>query len=314
MIHSKFGVWIPSSINNARTPTAVALGNFDGIHLGHRQVLKPILKLTKEYTPTVVTFEPHPQEFFSGESRQLLTPTNEKIQILSSLKIKQLIRLPFNQDLASLSPLEFVVDILINKLNVKYISVGENFYFGYKRTGTVELLRDFTERFGISVHTTKLQTFLNSNRKTPLRISSSRIRKYLTDGNMTEVKQMLGYSYFLRGLVVSGQKIGRTIGFPTANLKLPEDKLLPCDGVYCVYVELENKNISKGVINIGKRPTINSGSTVEVHLLDWSGNLYGKTLTVYLEKFLRSEQKFSSLKTLKDQIEQDCRKARSILI
>ena len=314
MIHSKFGVWIPSSINNARTPTAVALGNFDGIHLGHRQVLKPILKLTKEYTPTVVTFEPHPQEFFSGESRQLLTPTNEKIQILSSLKIKQLIRLPFNQDLASLSPLEFVVDILINKLNVKYISVGENFYFGYKRTGTVELLRDFTERFGISIHTTKLQTFLNSNRKTPLRISSSRIRKYLTDGNMTEVKQMLGYSYFLRGLVVSGQKIGRTIGFPTANLKLPEDKLLPCDGVYCVYVELENKNISKGVINIGKRPTINSGSTVEVHLLDWSGNLYGKTLTVYLEKFLRSEQKFSSLKTLKDQIEQDCRKARSILI
>ncbi|BDA39924.1 bifunctional riboflavin kinase/FAD synthetase [Candidatus Atelocyanobacterium thalassae] len=314
MIHRKFGVWIPSSINNARTPTAVALGNFDGIHLGHRQVLKPILKLTKEYTPTVVTFEPHPQEFFSGESRQLLTPTNEKIQILSSLKIKQLIRLPFNQDLASLSPLEFVVDILINKLNVKYISVGENFYFGYKRTGTVELLRDFTERFGISVHTTKLQTFLNSNRKTPLRISSSRIRKYLTDGNMTEVKQMLGYSYFLRGLVVSGQKIGRTIGFPTANLKLPEDKLLPCDGVYCVYVELENKNISKGVINIGKRPTINSGSTVEVHLLDWSGNLYGKTLTVYLEKFLRSEQKFSSLKTLKDQIEQDCRKARSILI
>ncbi|KFF42112.1 MAG: FMN adenylyltransferase [Candidatus Atelocyanobacterium thalassa isolate SIO64986] len=314
MIHSKFGVWIPSSINNARTPTAVALGNFDGIHLGHRQVLKPILKLTKEYTPTVVTFEPHPQEFFSGESRQLLTPTNEKIQILSSLKIKQLIRLPFNQDLASLSPLEFVVDILINKLNVKYISVGENFYFGYKRTGTVELLRDFTERFGISIHTTKLQTFLNSNRKTPLRISSSRIRKYLTDGNMTEVKQMLGYSYFLRGLVVSGQKIGRTIGFPTANLKLPEDKLLPCDGVYCVYVELENKNISKGVINIGKRPTINSGSTVEVHLLDWSGNLYGKTLTVYLEKFLRSEQKFSSLKTLKDQIAQDCRKARSILI
>ena len=292
----------------------MALGNFDGIHLGHRQVLKPILKLSSKYTPTVVTFEPHPQEFFTGKSRQLLTPIDEKIQLLSSLKIEQLIQLPFNQNLASLSPLEFIVDILVNKLNVKYISVGENFYFGRKRTGTVELLKDFTERFGIYVNTTKLQTFLNYNKKNSLRISSSRIRKYLTDGKMVEVKQMLGYSYFLRGLVISGQRIGRTIGFPTANLKLPIDKLLPCDGVYCVYVELENKNINKGVVNIGKRPTINGGSTVEVHLLDWSGNLYGKTITIYLEKFLRSEQKFSSLQTLKNQIEKDCDKARFILI
>ncbi|ADB95234.1 bifunctional riboflavin kinase/FAD synthetase [Candidatus Atelocyanobacterium thalassae] len=314
MIYSKFGVWIPSSIDNAKTPTAVALGNFDGIHLGHRQVLKPILKFAKQYVPTVVTFEPHPQEFFTGETRQLLTPIDEKVQILNSLNIKQLIRLPFNQDLASLSPLEFIIDILVGKLNVRYISVGENFYFGHKKTGTVELLRDFTERFGISVNTIRLETFLTSDKKNPLRISSSKIREYLADGSIAEVNQMLGYSYFLRGIVISGQQIGRTIGFPTANLKLPTNKLLPCNGVYCVYVEFENKDIIKGVMNVGKRPTIDGSLTVEVHLLDWSGNLYGKKLTVYLEKFLRYETKFPSLQALRNQIEQDCKKARSILI
>ncbi|MGB5596825.1 MAG: bifunctional riboflavin kinase/FAD synthetase [Crocosphaera sp.] len=307
-------MWVTSSTSNVITPTAIALGNFDGIHLGHRQVLKPILDLRKDYTPTVVTFTPHPQEFFSGKTRQLLTPLTEKVKILESLKIRQLIRLPFDRGLASLTPQEFVADILVKKLNAKYITVGQDFRFGQGRSGNAQMLQEIAQNFGVFVHITKLKTCSAFNDVHPLRISSSKIRQCLANGNVRQAKEMLSYPYTLEGIVVKGQQIGRTIGVPTANLQVPSDKLLPRRGVYCVFVPLGTDNIIKGVINIGSRPTVNGQvPTVEVHLLDWSGNLYGKFLTVYLEKFLRPEQKFPSLDALKCQIRQDCQMARKIL-
>ncbi len=305
-------MWVTSSTSNVKTPTAIALGNFDGIHLGHRQVLKPIIELRNEYIPTLVTFTPHPQEFFSGKTRQLLTPLTEKVKILESLQIGQLVRLPFDRSLAALSPQAFVEDILVKQLNVKYISVGQDFRFGNRREGNAQMLQELAKNFGVFVHITKLQTCLSEDSGS--RISSSRIRQCLAVGNVRQAREMLSYPYSLEGIVVKGQQVGRTIGFPTANLQVPSDKLLPRRGVYCVRVVLATQEVINGVINIGSRPTVNGQvPTVEVHLLDWSGNLYGTFLTIHLEKFLRSEQKFPSLNALKNQIREDCIIARQIL-
>lgn len=305
-------MWVTSSTSNVKTPTAIALGNFDGIHLGHRQVIKPIIELEAEYIPTLVTFTPHPQEFFTGKTRQLLTPLTEKVKRLESLKIRQLVRLPFDSSLASLGPQAFVEDILVKQLNVKYISVGQDFRFGKGREGNAQMLRELANNLGIFVYITKLKTLASG--ESGLRISSSRIRECLAVGNVRQAKEMLSYPYSLEGMVVRGQQVGRTIGFPTANLQIPADKLLPRRGVYCVRVILATEEVIKGVINIGSRPTVNGQvPTVEVHLLDWSGNLYGTFLRVQLEKFLRSEQKFPSLDALKNQITQDCMIARQTL-
>lgn len=311
-MYTQSSVWVTSSTTNVLTPTAIALGNFDGLHLGHRQVLQPILPSPTRKTPTyptVVTFTPHPQEFFTGQTRQLLTPLPEKIQRLERLKIEQLVRLPFDRELAALSPQEFVAEILVKHLQVKQISVGEDFRFGHKRAGTAGDLREIAASFGVSVHITPIKTFLGKEN----RISSSLIRQCLGEGDVRQAQQMLGYPYSLTGTVVKGQQLGRTIGFPTANLKLPSDKLLPRQGVYAVRVKTNPGKLLKGLMNIGCRPTVKGETpTVEVHILDWSGNLYQQTLTVELEAFLRPEQKFPSLDTLKDQIAQDCCLAREI--
>lgn len=292
------------------TPNAIALGNFDGIHLGHQCVFEPILSAnltSKTLHSTVVTFCPHPQEFFSGQKRQLLTPIPEKVKILERLGIEQLILIPFNQELATLSPQQFVKEILLDLFQAKRISVGQDFRFGCQRSGTAEELKAYAQ-LDTEVIIHSLKTCLDS------RISSSRIRQALAEGDTEQVKQMLGRAYSLVGTVVQGQQIGRTIGFPTANLSVPEEKLLPRFGVYCVKVILEDDQILAGVMNIGCRPTVaGEKPTIEVHLLDWKGDLYGQTLTVSLEKFLRPEQKFSSLEALKTQIEQDCNQARVIL-
>ncbi|YAI82950.1 MAG: bifunctional riboflavin kinase/FAD synthetase [cyanobacterium endosymbiont of Rhopalodia sterrenbergii] len=305
-------MWVTSSTANILTPTVIALGNFDGLHLGHRNVLQPIclssIKTISSYS-TVVTFTPHPQEFFTGQTRQLLTPLSEKIKRLKNLEIQQLVRLPFDQELATLSPQEFIAQMLVKHLQVREISVGEDFRFGYKRIGTAKDLKKIAASFSIPVYITPLKTYSGLKK----RISSSLIRRCLAEGNVTQAKQMLGYSYSLIGTVVKGQQLGRTIGFPTANLQLPPDKLLPRQGVYAVRVKINRQETLKGLMNFGCRPTV-AGETpmVEVHILDWSGDLYQQCLTVELEQFLRPEQQFLSLDKLKDQIVQDCCLAREI--
>lgn len=321
-------MWVSTSTANVLTPTAIALGNFDGIHLGHRQVLQPILagakdphRLVGHLYPTVVTFNPHPQEFFSGQSRQLLTPLPEKVKRLEQLGVEQLVLLPFDRELATLSPQEFVEGILLRQLQAKQISVGEDFRFGYRRAGTARDLSAIASHFGVTVQVTALKTCQYQGAAEPIqRISSSQIRQALEQGDLAQATQMLGYAYTLTGTVVSGQQLGRKIGFPTANLQLPAEKLLPRQGVYCVRVFLDETGSEtasgalKGVMNLGCRPTVEGNSpAVEVHLLDWRGDLYGRVLTVTLECFLRPEQKFPSLDALKAQIAADCESARQIL-
>lgn len=301
-------MWITSSPTTALTPTAVALGNFDGIHLGHRQVISPVLDNDGQSRATVVTFSPHPKEFFSGEPRSLITPQEEKVLYLEEIGVEQLVLLPFNRELASLTPEQFVEEILVNQLQARQVSVGADFCFGYKRTGNAEVLKAIAATFGIGVTIVPLLKFHGT------RISSTAIREALLSGQLHSANRMLGRPYRLIGQVITGQQIGRTIGFPTANLQLLADKLVPCRGVYGVRVSGVGTEPILGVMNIGNRPTVNGLSqTIEVHLLDWSGDLYGKTLTVELQEFIRPEQKFASLEDLKAQIHADCETARTAL-
>ena len=344
-------MWVTSSPATALTPTTVALGNFDGVHRGHQQVIKPILQesgasqsiavtppagdwksrlesfslpnLKEDFESkvgagtghtyaTVATFNPHPREFFSGKTWKLLTPRPEKVQQLSSMGVEQLVLLPFDGELASLSPQEFVEKILVQQLGATQVSVGQDFHFGHRRTGTSADLQAIASSYGIDVTIVSLQTCQGE------RISSSLIRQSLQQGDIIQANRLLGRPYTLTGVVVEGQQLGRTIGFPTANLQLPPEKFLPRQGVYCVRVfspSLTSPTSSQaGVMNIGQRPTVDGTTlTVEVHLLDWSGDLYGQTLTVSLEQFLRPEQKFASLDDLKTQIQADCAAARAFL-
>lgn len=301
------------------------------MHRGHQQVIRPILagqipsngqqtaNQRQPGHPTVVTFNPHPQEFFSGEKRTLLTPLTEREQILRSLGVEQLVVIPFDRSVAAMSPQEFVEQILVQQLQATDISIGENFHFGCQRSGTAADLKAIAATFGIEVAIVPLESCQNE------RISSSGIRAAMLAGDLETANRLLGRSYSLTGQVVAGQQLGRTIGFPTANLQLPPEKFLPCHGVYCVKVSLLEEGGDRdrgregefyshhltGVMNIGQRPTVDgTTTTVEVHLLDRAIDLYGQVLTVSLEKFLRPEQKFANLAALKDQIAADCAAAR----
>ncbi|MFN6482696.1 MULTISPECIES: bifunctional riboflavin kinase/FAD synthetase [unclassified Nostoc] len=342
-------VRVASSSEGLLTPTAVALGKFDGVHLGHQKVIQPVLhagghlsvvsspqskesQLTnQEYTySTVVTFDPHPQEFFTGQPRTLLTPLDEKVQQLRSLGVEQLVLLPFDKELSALTPEEFFQKILVQQLRCQQISIGQDFCFGEKRSGTAKDLQLLAAKHNIPVTIVPLQTYTGDSptqssctTTTPAqdaRISTSLIRQTLEQGDIENANLLLGRPYTLLGDVVQGQQLGRTIGFPTANLQLPKEKFLPRQGVYAVRVFTlsETSDVSPsenlGVMNIGNRPTVNGTySSVEVHLLDWSGDLYGEKLVVQLVKFLRPEQKFPSLEALKTQIQLDCVVAREVL-
>lgn len=302
---------------------AAALGNFDGVHQGHGQVILPVVEFCRRVNQagahddpgyrktysTVVTFSPHPQAFFSGQLRSLLTPTPEKVRVLERLGVEQLVLLPFDQALANLTPAAFVEEILIQGLECKSISVGQDFCFGRQRTGTAEALRSLAAPYGVTVETVSLKQSQGH------RISSSRVREALSAGEVAVAQDLLGYRYRLQGSVVAGQQMGRTLGFPTANLQILPEKFLPCHGVYAVWVSsLAVPGLETpwaGVMNIGDRPTVNGQSvTIEVHLLDWQGDLYGKGLTVELVEFLRPQQKFDGLEALRAQIGRDCDRAR----
>ncbi|MDZ8225150.1 MULTISPECIES: bifunctional riboflavin kinase/FAD synthetase [unclassified Nostoc] len=328
-------VRVTYSTSAAFTPTVVALGKFDGLHCGHQQVIQPILNhirtqesgkknrsLTKEHIyPTVVTFNPHPQEFFTGKPWPLLTPLQEKVQELQNCGVEQLVLLPFDKELTTLSPQDFVEKILVQQLKAQMISVGEDFRFGKHRSGTTSDLQDIAAKFNIPVVIVPNYSFQGE------RISSSSIRQALAKGDMHRVKVLLNYPYNFTGKVVKVQQLDRSIGFSPAKIQLTANKLLPRHGVYAVRVFIVNETVDAsslsnqllpigiGVMNVAHHLIVNDTyPSVEVHLLDWLGDLYDKTLIVQLEEFLRPEQKFSSSETLKAQITADCAKARYLLL
>jgi riboflavin kinase/FMN adenylyltransferase len=301
-----------SSTNQLLVPTRIALGNFDGVHLGHQKILSTLTEEVQEkggYS-TVVSFYPHPRSFFSGQFQPLLTPQPEKVALLGNLGLDQLVLLSFDHRLAHLSPQQFVREILLEKLQACSVMVGEDFRFGHQRRGTIHDLQDLGAQAGLEV------IILALKMDGAGRISSSRIRSALAQGHIDLVNQLLGRPYVLLGTVVKGQQLGHQLGFPTANLHIPPDKQLPRLGVYAVRVFIANgQSPLAGVMNVGDRPTLNQSqqTTAEIHLLDWQGNLYGQILKVELLHFLRPEQKFLSIGDLTRQIKRDCQGARKIL-
>jgi riboflavin kinase/FMN adenylyltransferase len=303
-------------------PTAIALGNFDGVHIGHHRVIAPILpnqlgdRHLLHLTSTVVSFSPHPQEFFSKKPKELLAPFAEKTALLEALGVEQLVLLPFDAQLSQLTAAEFIQQILIDSMQVQLISVGFDFRFGRQRQGSI---MDLHQVWGDRLTVIPEQT-LNVNCE-PVRISSSNIRQALAQGNIDLVSCLLGRPYELIGIVEQGKQLGRTIGFPTANLALPANKCLPCQGVYAVRVNIlgelgADHGEQHGVMNIGMRPTVDATGdrpTIEVHLFDYQGDLYGQQLSVKIIQFIRAEQKFKDLTALKVQIEQDCQTAKQYL-
>ena len=277
-------------------------------------MIQPVVQAARvgKVYPSAVTFFPHPQEFFSGKSRYLLTPVEEKRQQLEVMGIAQLVLLPFNLQLANLSPQEFVELIIVKQLQARLVSVGTDFCFGRNRSGTAEDLQAIAASYEVEVTVVSLEVCKEG------RISSSLIRQALELGNLSQANRLLGRAYSLVGKVIRGQQLGRKLGFPTANLELPAEKFLPRQGVYSVRVSSRafgnEASVLPGVLNLGCRPTVDGTSqTVEVHILDWSGDLYGEQLTVSLKEFLRPEQKFASLDALKAQIQSDCERARKVV-
>lgn len=287
-------VIVVSDLDLVRRPTGIALGNFDGIHLGHRRVIEAVLGRSG-LVGTVVSFNPHPRDFFSGTKSLLLTPLREKISLLEGMGVEQFVLLPFDENLARLRAEIFVNRILEDALQARFVSVGFNFRFGFQRQGDVELLRSF---FGDRLVVTEEQRF-----KDGVRISSSAIRMALAMGDVPLANELLGRRYSISGNVVAGQQLGRKIGFPTANLQVDQQKYLPKDGVYSVLV-----GGNPGVMNIGMRPTVGGDTKrrIEVHLLNWQGNLYDQEIVVELVGYIRGERKFNSFEELKAQIQRDC--------
>ena len=294
---------------NAKLPTALALGSFDGLHLGHKKVIKAILK-EPIGVPTVVSFWPHPREVLFGKSRLKLDLPSEKACLLKPLGIEQLVLVPFNKTLASKSAETFVDEILVKTLQAKHIAVGENFRFGRNREGDISTLKKIGESLGIKVSIIPILEDHNG------RLSSSRIRKALNDGDLKYAKHLLERPYTFRGTVERGKGLGKKIGWPTANLKIDGRKFLPSLGVYAAWAVIANKKERfPAVMNLGPQPTIDptSSSAVEVHLLNKEINLLGNELIIEPVQRIRIQKKFESIEALSEQISLDAKLAKEIL-
>ncbi len=284
-------------------PCVATIGNFDGVHLGHQFIIKRLVEKGKSMglPACVITFEPQPLEFFaSSEAPPRLTRLREKYHELAQLGLDKVVILPFNRPFAQLSPEAFIADLLVNKLHIKYLVVGDDFRFGKKRAGTFSCLQKAADEQQFEVAST--ETIYQDEE----RISSSRIRQLLEQNQLDEAEQLLGRPYTICGRVAHGDKRGRTINFPTANVHLNRIRS-PLNGVYAVQFQAEDGVIRPGVANLGRRPTVSGGlaTRLEVHLLDFDGNLYGQQSTTTFVKHIRDEKKFDSFDALKNQIQLD---------
>lgn len=295
----------------ASRPNAVTIGNFDGVHLGHQAMLA---RLTARATavgalPTVLTFEPHPREIFTPQSApSRLTSLREKLEILRSLGVAHVHVCRFSREFAALSAEDFVRRILVEGLKARYVLVGDDFRFGARRAGDVALLMAMGERAGFQAEA------LHTVEAAGQRASSTAVREALAAGDMAQAAQLLGRPYSISGRVIAGDRLGRRIGYPTANIQLKHNRP-PLAGVFAVRVQGLERPDWPGVASLGTRPTVhaNGRPTLEVHLFDFGRSIYGEHLRVEFLHKLRDEAKFDSLEALVAQIDRDARLARELL-
>lgn len=299
-----------ANIKNQISQCVLTLGNFDGVHLGHQQLINHLITQGKRLNlPTVVMlFEPQPLEFFCPDNApSRLTSFQEKVILIEKLGIDYIIAIPFNQTFAKMPADDFIQDWLINKLQAKYIAIGDDFRFGYERKGDINLLEHYAQTYGFAVES--IPTFVFDH----LRVSSTAVRKALFNNDFQLAHCLLGRNYAIAGRVIHGNALARQLGFPTANIHLHRKKPA-LQGVYLVKVKNSCSQQSyHGIANIGIRPTIEGKKAIlEVNLFDFSGDLYGQYLDVTFVKKLRDEKKFNSLTELKEQITQDVCTAKKI--
>jgi riboflavin kinase / FMN adenylyltransferase len=283
--------------------TILTLGTFDGVHIGHKKILERVIQNTenKEYESLVLTFFPHPRMVLQEKSEiRLLNTISEKIDLLEKIGIENLVIHPFDESFSRLTAEEFVKTVLINQFHIHKIIIGYDHRFGRNRTANIDDLIAFGQQYGFEVEQISVQEI------DAISVSSTKIRKALSEGKMALANDYLGYDYFLTGTITEGKKLGRTIGFPTANLKIDEDyKLIPLNGVYVVKSVL-NEETHFGIMNIGYNPTVgNDRLSIEIHFLDFNSNLYNQKIAVSILHYIRPEQKFDSIELLKEQIEKD---------
>lgn len=283
------------------SPKVVTLGNFDGVHIGHKELINRAVELgLQKNLPTyVLSFYPHPRLFFKEDLKYINT-LEEKNKNIRQLGANALLVVEFNKEIAELTKDSFVEEILVKKMNAKVIVVGFDFVFGKNRGGNVETLKESAALYDIEVH------IIPPVKVDGERVSSTLIRDSFEKGHVEKAKKLLGYSPEISGKVVKGKQIGRTIGFPTANIDYDKEQLLLGNGVYDVEISIKGNKYS-GIANIGVKPTVKEDKLVEieVHIINFSEDIYGEEVVVRFIKKIREEMKFTSLNELKDQIKKD---------
>lgn len=287
-------------------PTAVTLGKFDGLHRGHELLMRTVLEYSQKYKVASVafTFDMPPRNRVEEIVANVLTTNDEKQYIFEKQGIDYLIECPFTQEVMSMDPEAFIAWIA-TALNMKFVVVGDDFRFGYKRAGDYHTLQQYEERYGYK--TIVLDKLKDSNRD----ISSTYVREKIADGNIRKANELLGYHYFIKSEILHGKKLGRRIGIPTINMILPMNKLLPPNGVYVTEVLVDDKTYM-GVTNVGCKPTVSEEYIVgvETYIDNFNQDLYGEKIVVSFLEFIRPEMKFGSIEELKAQMESDIMVAR----
>jgi riboflavin kinase/FMN adenylyltransferase len=283
--------------------TILTLGTFDGVHFGHKKILERVLQNIEidKYESLVLTFFPHPRMVLQDQSSiKLLNTISEKIDLLEKTGIQNLVIHPFDENFSRLTAAEFVSTVLVDQFHIHKIIIGHDHRFGRDRTANIDDLIGFGKQYGFEVEQISVQEI------NEISVSSTKIRKALMEGNMILANKYLGYDYFLTGTIFKGKQLGRTIGFPTANLKIKEDyKLIPKNGVYVVK-SIINQKIVFGIMNIGFNPTVAGEKlSIEINYFDFNSDLYDQEIAVSLLHYIRPEQKFKSVDLLKAQLEKD---------
>jgi len=293
------------SINDFESPkkTILTLGTFDGVHIGHQKILERVTQNAEngKQESLVLTFFPHPRMVLQGQTEvKSLNTIDEKIDLLEKLGIQNLVIHPFDETFSRLTAQEFVKTVLVDRFHIQKIIIGHDHRFGRNRTANIDDLIAFGKQYDFEVEQISVQEIQDVS------ISSTKIRNALTDGNMALANDYLGYEYFLTGTVSKGKQLGRTIGFPTANLKIEEkDKLIPRNGVYLVKSILNEKTVF-GMMNIGFNPTVaGENLSIEVHYFYLDADIYHQKIRISILEYLRPEQKFDSVALLKEQLEKD---------
>ncbi|WP_311321011.1 bifunctional riboflavin kinase/FAD synthetase [Capnocytophaga sputigena] len=292
-------------------PTVLTIGTFDGVHLGHQKIVERVVTTARQegLLATVFTFFPHPRMVVQHDKGlKLIHTSEEKKQLLQQLGVDLLVVQPFNEAFAQLTAEEFVSTILVEHLNVKKVIIGYDHRFGRNRTANIDDMRLFGEKYGFAVEEISVQEV------DEVSVSSTKIREALNKGDVNTAEHYLGTPYSLTGRVVHGLKLGRILGYPTANIQVTEDyKLIPKDGVYAVYSYISGRKVY-GMMSIGKNPTIEGkGASIEVYFFDFNGDLYDQKLTIEFVQYLREEQKFATIDLLKKQLQDDETAARKAI-